>query len=323
MITTYPDRSAWLAARLDRTDHPIGGSDVAAILGRSRFAGPWDVQQRLLGLVERTSDDLDHDNPMQGGRLLEPVLLGHYVERAQQEVDPTLTIIAHPAHSWARASLDGRVLSSDDGPGIVEVKTISFHSWPEVGADGAEIDFGGNPDADPARCGVPLEHLYQLGWYLACWPEARWCDYVAAYRSFRPHQIAVDAEGRVLRGVWSVDEVRILRVWRWPGVDRLVEQVAEWRERHVIRGEALDPDGSRACIAAMMALCRVDARTMTPDDVLLAREYEEAGAARKAASTRYDLARSRLLAALGSHAELHRNGRRAVWLAGKTLKTDL
>lgn len=49
-IEVYQSRGDWLAARTGKSQHRIGASEVAAILGVSPWAGPWDIWTQRQGL---------------------------------------------------------------------------------------------------------------------------------------------------------------------------------------------------------------------------------------------------------------------------------
>lgn len=123
-------RTDWLAQR--RTG--IGGSDVAAILGLSKWRTPLDVYLDKRG--ERAEQP---DNPaMRWGRNLEPVVLAAYAEETGQDVRRPEGIIAHADHDWMLANLDGFT----DEPRIVEVKTArAATGWGEPGTAEVPDDY--------------------------------------------------------------------------------------------------------------------------------------------------------------------------------------
>ena len=142
-------RTDWLAQR--RTG--IGGSDVAAILGLSKWRTPLDVY-----LDKRGESAEQSDNPaMRWGRALEPVVLNAYADETGREVLKTEGIIAHPEHDWMLANLDGFT----EEPRVVEVKTARMATgWGEPGTDEVPDDYAlqvqhymavtGFPEADIA-----------------------------------------------------------------------------------------------------------------------------------------------------------------------------
>lgn len=119
------DRDNFLETR--RTG--IGGSDVAAIMGISRFKTPGDVFR------SKVSKGGTADNePMQIGRWLEPAVLDLYAQKRGVTVHRVPDVLRHPDHPELLANLDGRT----DEPRIVEAKTaFDARDWGEEGS--AEI----------------------------------------------------------------------------------------------------------------------------------------------------------------------------------------
>lgn len=117
------DRSAWLAER--RTG--IGGSDVAPILGLSKWRTPMDVY------LDKRGEGIDQDdNPaMFWGRALEPVIRQRYADVTGREVVTPAAMLRHPTHTHMCANLDGVADSR-----VVEIKTArTADGWGEDGSD--------------------------------------------------------------------------------------------------------------------------------------------------------------------------------------------
>lgn len=121
----------------------IGGSDVAAVLGLSKWKTPYQVWQDKLGLIPATPDN----DSMKWGRLLEPVVRQQYAEATGREVKVPTGILQHQDHKFMLANLDG---FTDDGR-IVEIKTARRQDgWGDAGTDE-----------------VPQEYLLQVQHYMA------------------------------------------------------------------------------------------------------------------------------------------------------------
>lgn len=117
------DRKAWLAER--RTG--IGGSDVAGILGLSRWTTPLAVYLDKIGQAPESDDNA----PMKWGRYLEPVIRQAYSDETGRTVR-TMDMIRHPVREFMLANIDG---FTDDGR-LLEVKTArTAEGWGEVGTD--------------------------------------------------------------------------------------------------------------------------------------------------------------------------------------------
>ena len=123
-MTRALDRSEFLAERR----LGIGGSDVAPILGLSKWASPLDIYLRKRG----EQPEQDDNEAMLWGRALEPVIRQQYAERTGRIVRVPEAALVHSKHTFARANLDG---VTDDGR-VVEIKTArTAQDWGEPGSD--------------------------------------------------------------------------------------------------------------------------------------------------------------------------------------------
>lgn len=121
------ERRDWLAWR----KQGIGASDVAALIGMSRYASPMSVWTEKMGLAP-SDDDNDY---MEFGRRAEPMLTGYFEDR-----NPGLLVVdqqarvEHPDHPHHRCTLDGRVVEHPEGDplGVVEFKTAGYEAWPDI-----------------------------------------------------------------------------------------------------------------------------------------------------------------------------------------------
>lgn len=115
---------AWHDAR--RTG--IGGSDVAALLGLSKWKTPLAVYLEKLGEAPAQEDN----SAMQWGRYLEPVIRQAYADRTGREVRVPTTLLRSAEHDFMIANVDG--LTEDRR--IFEAKTArSGAEWGESGSD--------------------------------------------------------------------------------------------------------------------------------------------------------------------------------------------
>lgn len=106
-----PSREQWLADRRQG----IGGSDLAAVLGLSKWKTPYDVWADKTGRhTEPENDD------MRRGRLLEPVIRAMYEERH----GVTLT---DPGHMQATEPLIMGTPDAMDGDRVVEFKSTRWY----------------------------------------------------------------------------------------------------------------------------------------------------------------------------------------------------
>lgn len=127
MMTT-PTREAWLAER--RTG--IGGSDVAAILGLSKWRTPLEVYQDKRGEIEPQADN----DAMRWGRYLEPVVRQAYADQTGNEVRALADMVRHSKHRFMIANLDGFVIPPAGPRRVFEAKTArTSDGWGEPGSD--------------------------------------------------------------------------------------------------------------------------------------------------------------------------------------------
>lgn len=117
-------RNDWLEARRGG----IGGSDVAAILGLSKWKSPLAVYQEKRGEIGSQPDN----EAMRWGRYLEPVVRQAYADATGREVRVPPDMLRHPQHEFMLANLDGFT----DDQRVVEIKTArSADGWGEPGSD--------------------------------------------------------------------------------------------------------------------------------------------------------------------------------------------
>lgn len=165
----------------------ITATEVAAIVGLSPFAGPMDVYQEKLGLVEsRTVNEA-----MRWGHALEPLILARYAEDEGVEIVVPGTL-RHPEHSEILGTPDGVVVGERRG---VEIKTTSHraaHLWGEAGSDA-----------------IPAHYYVQCAIYMAVCDADSWdLAVLIGGQDYRVYRIERDREMES----WLVDSA--LRFWR-------------------------------------------------------------------------------------------------------------
>lgn len=198
----------------------IGGSEVSAILGESRFASPFDVWLRKTqGWEQASSPDL------QRGTFLESGIGRWYADRFNTNVDMNDETIRHARNPIALCTPDmwapsgfvsnlvaGEVVEQSTSSRLVSIKSPR-RGGPEWGDDGSSK--------------VPTEYALQLQW-----------------------------EHMVASSHWDIDDemhlaalidgdlcVCVIRADRELQADML-EFATKWWERHVVRGEQPSLDGS-------------------------------------------------------------------------------
>ena len=157
------DRIEFLAARR----LGIGGSDIGAIMGLSKWKSPVDV---WLDKTGRTEPDLEMSEPAYFGIELESFVATEYSKRSGNKVQRVNQAMKHPEHNWMLANIDRAVVADGsrarldkDGKltgikGLLECKTASAYLDREWSDDSA-----------------PLAYVAQCQWYMAV-TGAEWCD---------------------------------------------------------------------------------------------------------------------------------------------------
>lgn len=134
----YPDRASWLADRLGY----LGGSEIAAVLGRSVYrASPFDVWRRKVRpheLLERAPEP----EYLEWGQRLEPVILQKFADRhpGQRIFTAGLLSVAHPVYERIRATIDagGLDLHEDHLEFVVDAKNLGGHAAVHLGPEGTD-----------------------------------------------------------------------------------------------------------------------------------------------------------------------------------------
>jgi predicted phage-related endonuclease len=136
----------------------VGGSDVASVLGISRYGGPLVPYLRIVEDVEK-----DDNGTLMRGRDLEPVVLEQY--RRATGIDMQMGRVVRGLLGHERASPDAIAYPERGMWRVVEAKTASWrvmNDWGEPGTDA-----------------IPQEYLVQVQWYLGSVrqdPRARCAD---------------------------------------------------------------------------------------------------------------------------------------------------
>ncbi len=122
----------------------IGGSDVAAILGVSRYKTAVDLYLSKLGDPISIQEELQAKPQLEQGNILEPLILKKYKEITGNNVISKETI-KHDKHDFLLANIDGYVESENI---VVEAKTSSIKK-----------DWGDDIEA------IPIEYYTQSSHY--------------------------------------------------------------------------------------------------------------------------------------------------------------
>ena len=168
---------------LDRSKY-IGGSDIGAILGLSKFRTPLEVWMEKTGKETKQLDSL----PLRFGSFAEEFVACEYARSTGAELLHDESTFIHPAHPFMSAHIDRFVLGSDVGGGVnraperlLECKTanpFARGAWGEPGTDQ-----------------VPMSYLCQCIWYMAI-TGIEQCDLAVLFGNsdFRIYEIVRDLE---------------------------------------------------------------------------------------------------------------------------------
>lgn len=121
----------------------IGGSDVAAVLGKSRFKTPFELWQDKTGAVT----DVEDNDCIYWGNRLEAVVAEEAARRRGFKIQKRNKMYRHKDHPELIANIDRYIV----GGGILECKTCSAFAAGKFGTDGDD---------------VPVEYLMQVQHYM-------------------------------------------------------------------------------------------------------------------------------------------------------------
>lgn len=106
----------------------IGGSDVAAILGISK----WNSAISLwLDKTNQTNEPVEENEAMQWGTIMEPIIRNHFAEVTGKTVVEVKAMLQHPEHPFMLADVDGLTEDDSGNPAILEIKTASEYKRSE------------------------------------------------------------------------------------------------------------------------------------------------------------------------------------------------
>jgi putative phage-type endonuclease len=163
----------------DRTKY-IGGSDIGAILGLSKFRTPIEVWMEKTGKEVRQIESL----PLRFGSFAEEFVASEYARATGFELLHDESIYIHPAHTMMSAHVDRFILGnglSKPATRLLECKTANPFARGEWGEPGTDQ--------------VPMSYLCQCIWYMAI-TGIEQCDLAVLFGNsdFRIYEISRDLE---------------------------------------------------------------------------------------------------------------------------------
>lgn len=214
-VRIFQDRDQWVDGR----KAGLGSSDVAAILGVSPYRSGWDVY--LERVLDRTPvADARREKYFSRGHREEPRILEDYAEEVGAVTMPLQRVIVEGPAPIA-VSPDSFV-ALDGEWGLGECKTDRTFAW---GQSGTVIERW----SPAARELVREDHAAQV-----------YSQLIATGLPFGVLVVRRDMDD--LRHFTVVADERLQA--------RMLERLSEWWDRHVVRGEAPENDGSEACARA-------------------------------------------------------------------------
>lgn len=135
-MSTTQDRPEWLKTRRAY----LGGTDMAAIVGKNKWASPLSVyESKVIG-----KPDANYPEAAEAGLFLEPLARDWYERDTGIKPMPAPAHIMHPSHAFLGANPDG-LLGADE---LLEIKTHGIRTASEWGEEMTD-DI---PDAYHVQC---------------------------------------------------------------------------------------------------------------------------------------------------------------------------
>lgn len=274
------DRRDWLKCRQEG----IGGSDVAAILGLSKFRTPLDVYISKVEELPET-DELADNEYIYWGNVLEDIVAKEFKKRNPEfKVYKSSFMWQHPEYKFMVANVDRLLYHPELGWGVLEIKTASEYR---------NGDFEGDS--------IPEDYLIQTQHYVGTLGLGY--SYLAAliggnkYKQFKINR----------------DEDLI---------ETMIDLEKDFWVNNVLAGNPPDVDGSEASSELLKKMyVNADVRDKTEiidlsaSDEELLKQYEEGRELEKQGKALKDEAANKLKNKLGDFQVGFVNGRKVTWSA--------
>ncbi|ASU83539.1 hypothetical protein CDO52_12745 [Nocardiopsis gilva YIM 90087] len=179
LLGSWPSGSeAWHAARAGR----LGGSDMAAVLGRS----PWVSHYRLWHLKQGLVQDLPTTEAQARGHYLEPAIASWFADRHPEFEVVEAGTFTNVERDYQLANPDRLLLQDGRVRAVLELKS-----------DAGDGEGWGREGTDE----VPLYYRTQIQWYLDCLGlDTAHVAMIGRGLEFREYQVAYDpADATLLR----------------------------------------------------------------------------------------------------------------------------
>lgn len=185
-MNTQVNRDQFLAGRKSG----IGGSDVAAILGLSKYKSPY---QLWLDKTNRAESQDSESEPAYWGNQLEDIVAKEYAKRNGVKIQRVNATIRNPEHDWMLANID-RAIVNPDISGNVRIKEGKLTTDRILECKTAN-QYLAKLWGDEQTESIPDYYLTQCQWYLGN-TGASICGLgvLIGGQKFRSYQIAYDEE---------------------------------------------------------------------------------------------------------------------------------
>jgi predicted phage-related endonuclease len=225
------------AQQLEMRRHGIGGSEIAAVLGLSKFRGPWDVW-----LSKRHGVDQAANVDMERGTFLEPALIQWYLARTLKKAAMSAGTVKHARNAIALCTPDLMALDAGGIGRLVSIKAPRG-GW-DWGPEGTDE--------------VPEEYLVQQQW-----EHAICASFMPVGSLDSTMDLAALVDGQLR--IYPVEADLEVQGW-------LLESATEWWRRHIIEGvepELDDGSGARAWLRRKYRGKGGTVRQATPQEMAL------------------------------------------------------
>lgn len=138
----------------------IGGSDIAAIMGMSRYSTPLKLWLEKTGQIE--PDDLSNVESVQLGTELEEFVARKFARETGKKVRKQKKMYMHKDYPYMAAHIDRLVTGSDE---ILECKTCGAYKEDEWADITVEEEINGKKET-VIKYKIPQEYVLQVVWYL-------------------------------------------------------------------------------------------------------------------------------------------------------------
>lgn len=168
----------------------IGGSDISAMLGLSKYKTPFELYQEKLGLIEPNKKE---SNAARVGKIMESLVIELYEEHREHQLiaKGEVPTKCHPIHSFMRANVDGILASG----ALVEAKTTSYMNRKLWG------------EAETGQ--IPRDHACQVAFYSLVY-DPPYVDVPVIFRGTEEFQVYLYTRNAALE---SMIQQQCLQFW--------------------------------------------------------------------------------------------------------------